>query len=286
MHLKKSDAAQNKNIQRRDDSMFISVIIATKDRREDLKRLCKSLSNQTMLPDELLIVDSGDHVGLLSVEGINANHIFTDQKGLTVQRNIGIKNTNKNADIIFFFDDDIVLEDDYIEIIVNIFKEDIDYKIGGVDGFPLQDGKMLYSKNDAYEITPVKSLYGCNMAFRVAAIKNLWFDEKLSLYGWLEDWDFSTAVSKNYKLLRCNQAYCYHMQSQDGRINGKKLGYMQIANRHYLNKKHGLDTKSDLLYFVKQTLLNLIRSYKHSYFDRFRGNAKAFFNVVILGKDI
>ncbi len=38
--------------------------------------------------------------------------------------------------------------------------------------------------------------YGCNMAFRCSAIAGLRFDEKLVLYGWLEDRDFGSEVAK------------------------------------------------------------------------------------------
>ena len=38
----------------------ISVIIPTKDRTEDVIRCLKSISIQTVLPDEVVIVDSSD----------------------------------------------------------------------------------------------------------------------------------------------------------------------------------------------------------------------------------
>jgi GT2 family glycosyltransferase len=266
--------------------MFISVIVATKDRYDDLKNLLNSIIEQTLLPNELLIVDSGASSHGYQLEGINVKYIPTARQGLTVQRNIGIKNLNESTDVIFFFDDDLILDRNYIQMLVHIFDEDVECLIGGLNGYTLQDGKRMNKKNDKYELVAESSLYGCNMAYRAEAIKNIWFDEKLALYGWMEDWDFSVRVGKNYKLFRCSQAYCYHMQSPSGRIDGKKLGYMQIANRYYLRKKHGLYTIRDILLFAKHLASNLLRSYKRSYFDRFCGNLTAIYLVILLGKDL
>jgi GT2 family glycosyltransferase len=267
--------------------MFISIIVITNDRYDDLKKLISNLSSQSLLPDELIIVDSSDsRKNIDTIENsINNTHLIrTNLKGTSVQRNIGIKNLDKKSNIVMFLDDDMILDQEYIKVISSVFEGDTEAVIGGLEGYLLQDGKLLKDKVNGDEVSYTPSLYGCNMSFRVSAIKNIYFDEKLALYGWLEDWDFSFTVSKNYKLLKCNRAYGYHMQSPKSRVNGEKLGYVQIANRYYLNKKHGL--KIDYFQFVKHLGANLIRSYKKSYLERFYGNVRALYNVVLLGKDL
>jgi cellulose synthase/poly-beta-1,6-N-acetylglucosamine synthase-like glycosyltransferase len=51
---------------------------------------------------------------------------------LTYQRNVGVRNSS--GDIIFFLDDDIVLDKDFIKEIVKVFEKDCEKKVGGVMG--------------------------------------------------------------------------------------------------------------------------------------------------------
>jgi glycosyltransferase involved in cell wall biosynthesis len=265
--------------------MFVSVIVATKDRHNDLFKLISSLSKQSLLPDELVIVDSSEsNDASFTSDILKVKYIPTDRIGGSVQRNIGILNADVNADILLFLDDDMLLDKDYLQVIVNVFQEDVEGLIGGMNGFLLQDGPHKEEKPLYAELFDRKELYGCNMAYRASAIKGVWFDEKLALYSWLEDWDFSTIIGRTHKLVGCSYAFGYHMQSQTGRVNGMMLGYMQLANRYYLNKKHGLST--DYIQFSKHIVANLLRSYKKTYFDRFRGNMRALLRVIVLGKDI
>ncbi|MDB5055007.1 MAG: glycosyl transferase, family 2 [Bacilli bacterium] len=265
--------------------MFVSVIIATKDRYQELHNLVISLTKQSHIPDELVIVDSSEtNIVSFTSDSFEVKYIPTDRKGISVQRNIGIRNADVNADIVLFLDDDMLLERDYLKVVVRTFQEDTQGLIGGINGFLLQNGSFKTEKPSQHGFHEIKDLYGCNMAFRAKVIKNVWFDEKLALYSWLEDWDFSTIIGRTHKLVRCYDAFGYHMQSPAGRVNGMKLGYMQLANRYYLNKKHGLGV--DYMQFAKHIIANLLRSYKITYFERFCGNMRALFRVIVLGKDI
>lgn len=50
----------------------------------------------------------------------------------------------------------------------------------------------------------VFNTYGCNMAFRISAleISKIRFDEKLPLYGWYEDMDFSRRLLPYGRLIK------------------------------------------------------------------------------------
>ena len=117
--------------------MKISVIIPTKDRYSDISVCIRSLLNQTMIPDEIVIVDASDTEQLQEILAatFNENPIIRyihARPGLTRQRNIGVKSAV--GDLLFFFDDDIVLDRDFVREITKIFAEDPDRKIGGVYG--------------------------------------------------------------------------------------------------------------------------------------------------------
>ena len=115
----------------------VSVIIPTKNRMEDIKRCMESISAQTCLPDELVIVDSSDTEGLkpwldsfcCSKFPGHFNFKYIHAKvGLTKARNTGLDNSTK--DIVIYVDDDILLDKDCIKEIVHVFDNDSEKGVG------------------------------------------------------------------------------------------------------------------------------------------------------------
>jgi len=99
-----------------------SVIIPTYNRPDDLEKCVESIIIQTVRPDELIIVDDGDlqkQPLQQSCEEAGIGYIYfrKDKPGLTASRNAGIKLAG--GDIVFFFDDDVVLFPDYVEQIAH-----------------------------------------------------------------------------------------------------------------------------------------------------------------------
>ncbi len=131
--------------------MNYNVIIATKDRIDNCTNFVKSLIGQSLHPTRLILVDA-------SQEAINLEEIILSllvntmiefvyqrtQPGLTRQRNLGLKYISLKSEIIFFFDDDIILIDKYyIEKILRRFSMDKKNEIGSIFG------KIINSKQTA-----------------------------------------------------------------------------------------------------------------------------------------
>ena len=115
----------------------VSVIIPTKNRMEDIKRCLESISAQTLLPDELVVVDSSDTEELKSWLGTFCRSRFPvplDFKyvhagvELTRARNLGAESSTK--DIVIYVDDDVVLDKDCIKEIVYVFDNDLEKRVG------------------------------------------------------------------------------------------------------------------------------------------------------------
>ena len=85
----------------------ISVIIPTFNRSSFLKRALVSVINQSISPNEIIVVDNGsteNTKSMLKENFTNIKYIFYPDKGVSKARNIGIKNSN--CDWLCFLDSD------------------------------------------------------------------------------------------------------------------------------------------------------------------------------------
>ena len=181
---------------------------------------------------------------------------------LTVQRNIGIKKSS--GQYLYFFDDDVVLEKEYIETIMNTFEEFNDYNIGGISGcitnikneqqfidrflkkvFFLAGygkGKIKLSGFPAFRIdqklASVKVLTGCCMAFDRKVLNKFKFDEMLAGYSYMEDTDFSYRISRKFNLLYQPHAKLQHFSTTYRLLSSEELRKMLVRNHFYLFKKN------------------------------------------------
>jgi glycosyltransferase involved in cell wall biosynthesis len=119
--------------------MNFSLIICTYMRPEPLLKLLQSVQKQTLYPNEILIIDGSTNKNTEEVlkenQFKNLKYFLIDaqDRGLTKQRNYGIKKVSETIEIVCFLDDDTILEPDYFENLVhtyNLFPEAL-----GVGGY-------------------------------------------------------------------------------------------------------------------------------------------------------
>ncbi|MGQ9654421.1 MAG: glycosyltransferase family 2 protein [Thermodesulfobacteriota bacterium] len=114
----------------------VSVIIATMNREEELGQCLKSVCEQTVLPMEIVIVDDGasdpDKIRAMIPPEIRFQYHRKAPPGLSASRNLGARVAV--GDFLLFLDDDVVLENHYIEAILKAFADDTGHKVGGVSG--------------------------------------------------------------------------------------------------------------------------------------------------------
>jgi glycosyltransferase involved in cell wall biosynthesis len=95
-------------------SVRLAVVIPTKDRPQEVRRLLSSLSAQTLWPAEVVVVDASAGNGVAGVEdefhALGVRRVRAPRPGLTRQKNLGIDQLRTDADLIAFIDDDIVFE--------------------------------------------------------------------------------------------------------------------------------------------------------------------------------
>ncbi|SJM32214.1 glycosyltransferase family 2 protein [Mesorhizobium delmotii] len=275
--------------------MKVAVIVATFGRREHVARLLAQLERQTLLPDAVIVsAPDADHTPNNIVCRFPVSRVF-GKTGLPAQRNIALDIAGDRFDIITFFDDDFIPADDYLEGVSKAFKQQSDWAV--VTGNVLKDGattagltwdegiQALREAGPATETRGVDQLsaYGCNMSIRAAFIGGLRFDERLVLYGWQEDVDFTSQLRARGRVVCLRSIRGVHLGIKSGRVNGIRFGYSQVANPIYLVRKGTVPSTFALRLMGKNLLANLARSlWPEPYVDRrgrLRGNLLALSHV-------
>lgn len=137
--------------------MKFTLIICTYKRRKALQNLLDSVKDQSLYPNEILIIDgSPDDETQDFLQNNQYNNILyykVDKKdrGLTKQRNFGLNHVNEDAEVVCFLDDDTVLSVNYFEQILDTFKHNPSIVgVGGVavneNNWQPADAKKVYDK--------------------------------------------------------------------------------------------------------------------------------------------
>lgn len=278
-------------------SNSFSVVIPTKNRYEDLKKCVDSILESDVLPSEIIVVDQSDSFSELNFEGYNNIIHIKDNSvtGLCNAKNIGIKHSKCN--IIFFFDDDIIVYKDFFSTILKTFEEN--KQIAGISGRqinskssrfkvlvfnlfhrgPYRDIRKKFNsgfcKND---LTKTNVLPGGVTAYRKEVFDTFSFDEVLIKYCLGEDFDFSYRASSKYDLVLQQSAKVIHNHSLSGRYDAIESYACKVASYYYFYTKNlSWDKKNKRYYNLVRIGLwfdALMYSIKHFSFKSFKGIKK------------
>lgn len=254
--------------------MHLTVIVATVGRAELAARTVALLGRQLRRPDRVIVVGAqpADTAGVGTGSGLPVT-VLHGEKGLTRQRNTGLRALDPQAELVVFFDDDFVPAPDYLAEAEQAFQREP--TLVGLTGRLIADGihGQGYSVDQALGLIladqppaqpqrlPRQALYGCNMVIRLSAARDLWFDEALPLYGWQEDIDFSYRVgARGGQQFRCDRLAGVHLGHKGGRQSGLRLGYSQIANPVYLLGKRSIPPRLAWRLMLRNLAANLLRS--------------------------
>ncbi len=278
--------------------MQIAVGIATAGRPQMVRAVLDELRRQARRPDRIVVCAPAS----ADVEGIAADEkteIVVGPRGLTRQRN-AILGRLAEFDAAVFFDDDFLPSPSYLAVVEEVFlaHPDICMVTGRLiadgiigPGLPLDEARRRLAAPDLpgeteADLETVTNGYGCNMAVRLAPVRQgqCRFDERLPLYGWLEDLDFSRQLARHGRIVKAAGARGVHLGIKHGRQSGVRLGYSQIANPIYLSWKGTCSWPHALRLMSRNIAANLARSLKpEPYIDRVGrtvGNIKAFRDLI------
>lgn len=252
----------------------ISIVTPTLNRPGQVSALLDNLSQQTYLPFELILVDGAPK------EENSTEKVVSELRGCcpfvinyirygggtAIQRNVGLDIVQ--GDLVAFIDDDIRLEQDYFAIIIALFQNDAEKKIGGIAGYitnqhldikksihwrvykklklfkTYEPGKYDYQTGypiNRYLQPPHDGVReidfmgtNCGVWRREVIDSGLRFSEFFVGYGMLEDAHFALRARRNWILLESGQAHCIHQHAATGRENKRLLGKKTAINYRYV----------------------------------------------------
>lgn len=257
----------------------IAVIIPSLGRAAMLHETVGSVLRQTAPPNRIVICVTSDADILPATPALSSSiAVVRAEKGITRQRNRAIQALPPDAELVTFLDDDVELHPDYLRRIAQAFAAHPDLVLAsgrelllgphsqeieraeaqavlrgeaGATDLPL----VVRSTHIYYDVT------GCNMSVRRRVLDRLQFDERLPLYGWMEDFDFSLACARHGRVARIENGRLVHLVSPGGRPNAKRLGFCQVMNPIYIWSKRYPDYGLPLLLALVGRVIaaNLVR---------------------------
>ena len=107
--------------------MKFSLIICTYQRPKAIVELLKSVQLQSIYPNEILIVDGSEDDDTKNIltkkpfKNICYFKVTEKHRGLTKQRNFGIKKVAGGIEVVCFLDDDTILDENYFKELINSY---------------------------------------------------------------------------------------------------------------------------------------------------------------------
>lgn len=243
-----------------------------------------SLSGQTVLPAEVVIIDQSADDSLSELETypwpFQVLRRKTAFKSLTRGRNLGVKCTDPGSEWVLFLDDDVVLCQEFIAellegsrrhnkalilfgFITNVRPSPVLYNVyARVFGLPVHAPGIGFRVYKSFKATidthqrerdlPSEWATGCAFLVRRALLDEVSFDDNLVTYCFDEDLDFSYRVSRKFpgSVWHIPTAVLAHLEDRSGRLDSRKTALMRTLYDTYLfckNRSLGLDPIAFLL---------------------------------------
>lgn len=231
----------------------VGVVVASVGRPTVLHETVLSLLRQTLPPVEIVISVPGmEHVDPRT-PSLPSVRCIESPKGSCVQRNRGVRALGKSVGLVVFFDDDVELDPHYLEVVADEFARHSDLLAANgqlvADGgpgerFTREDARSMLA--DLAQSRPIAGdrwlidsgrIHGCHFAVRRSVFDHLQFDERMPLYGWLEDVDFGRSCRRLGRVGCIGGARVVHLAHRGGRTSGVRFGFSQVMNPAYLRSK-------------------------------------------------
>lgn len=286
----------------------ITIIVPTLNRAQFLNGFLNSLMRQTLKPTALVIVDQSDKNDTKelfqqsNLGTIQKIYVHQKIKSLLKARNNGLDHC-PGEDYICFFDDDITMEPNYLEILAGKLEADKENKFAGAMGtmeniifiqsilsriFMLPhmgDGKFQINGMPTFPhwskvALETEFVSGGMTMYRSAILREYRYDPNMIGYGYGDDIDLCFRISRKYKFIYEPSAKLQQVDDVPGRDPGTKHRKGQLQNAYYLMEKNqGITFKNLVLlsWFYLGVMIEDLIKLKRS---AFVGDLIGIFNVI------
>ena len=276
-------------------SLTVSIVIPTYHRPKDLATCLDAILRQSVLPLEVIVVDNDagksaqdavcQYEARYSARRIALRYEASQKNSSPFARNLGVKLSR--GDIVVFLDDDVILEEDYLNEILKVYEAKPTAL--GVQGYVSGPAKprswrrvfflyhvelgmcrVLPSVQVIYPlkpgtVIPCEFLIGCNASYRRSILVEFPGDENLIKYSYGEDVDQSYRIYKSYPdaLWMTPFAQCIHGVSMAGRAISRERAYMVEVYGLYLFYKLFPHTPKNLAIYWWSVFGRIMEKAKH-----------------------
>jgi GT2 family glycosyltransferase len=258
-----------------------SVLIATKDRPQHIRKLLKSLQQSTIKPTSLVIVSSGDSIHDVISEfetSFKIDYMHSEVAGQVNQKKIGISRLSKEIPWVVFLDDDLLIAPNTLETAFETFSKYINTgerivgiglglsttsrmnrssRLQNIVGHALRlsgatPGKVIRSGQGVSYLESHQPIYtewlnGASIWERESALEYVKFVPS-SKYAACEDLVFSFQQSKKGKLLFVPGARVFFQDSEPNDYNRNQAIMSATAWRYFFVKTNSELSQWQLVY--------------------------------------
>jgi hypothetical protein len=292
----------------------LTVLIATKDRLEQITKLLSSLENSTRLPGSVIVVYNGINIES-EIEKFNTSFqliiIASNTASQVHQKKLGLGVLPPDCEWVLFLDDDVVIEPESIEHLYERYIFNQSYS--NFSGFGLAIKNRVYRNTNwliknilyavkLYSFSPgdittgghpqsylsqrsvceVKWLNGLSIWSR--KVTDQYFDIPLiSDYAAYEDVMFSYTVGRKYKLLFASDVFVLDQISENNRPLSSKQFVAGCYARYFF-----VDSNPDMSKFwmitgqIIRSIDFILRSrHEGNYLKRVQLSLKLFFVILL-----
>lgn len=271
---------------------LISVIIPTFNRNKLLVKCLNSLADQTIKPDEIIIIDNSINKNAKDlflkyknkIKKIKIRYFSEEKKGTSFARNLGIKNAK--GKYLLFIDDDCVADKFLIENYLKTLRKNL-IILGGVRNGSNNIYSFLenLSTKHFFQKGYIKKR-GCYYSFFIDSKNfvinrsfvfknNLYFDNNYAPYGIFEDIEFGLRISLllKKKIFFEKNAFVYHY-GRDNFLDHFKREWRKGRGYAYFIKDFSNRFQRHIT--SKEEIEFLINFYKNDKLDFIKKNVKKF----------
>lgn len=255
------------------EKRLVSVIIPTKNRPKQLKRLIDSVKKSEGVSLEIIVInDGGSELSVLD-QGITLLH-NEKNKGLAYSRTLGAKKSH--GKYILFIDDDNIVDPQMISILVESLESHPELvAVGPITFYASNKNKIWfvgsklnlstsmptfyrsYTRDQLIdnELFVTENLHNCFMVREELGREVDWFDEEVFMNG--TEFDLFQRIKRRHpdKRLATNvKVYCYHDVPEYSKDFLRSMGFDNERRVYYFQRNRGLHVSRNGTFYQKLSL--------------------------------